>query len=104
MGNNRYVFKFESSADDDFLSSTFPNHTSITAEHEIDSCATWEVALWQFCKFLETTGFEGVRNRVIVKTCFEDDNTTLFEKIYEPPEWMTQTNQEAQCNMFEEDE
>jgi hypothetical protein len=36
----------------------------VTAEFSFDDACTWDVILWQFCKFLEMTGYEGVRNKI----------------------------------------
>lgn len=44
----------------------YPTSTSINFEYEFGDSVTWDVILWQFCKVLEATGYEGVRERIRV--------------------------------------
>jgi hypothetical protein len=50
--------------DNDFGDNPYPTCTSINFEFEFGTGVTWDVILWQFCKVLEATGYEGVRERV----------------------------------------
>jgi hypothetical protein len=70
--------------DDNYL--PYPNSTSIAFEYEFSDAVTWDVILWQFCKVLEATGYEGVRERIRLIdrlgimsqnhlfTCIDDDD------------------------------
>jgi hypothetical protein len=42
----------------------YPTSTMINFDYEFGNNVTWDVILWQFCKVLEATGYEGVRNRI----------------------------------------
>ena len=75
--SNSYRFIFESQEWGDDDSSPFPSSTVIEASHEVDPTQPWQVILWQFCHFLESTGFEGVRERIKVKGPRQTD--WLFE-------------------------
>jgi len=41
-----------------------PINSELQAEFTFNSGCTWDVILWQFCKFLEATGYQGVTERV----------------------------------------
>jgi hypothetical protein len=62
----RYEFKFTDyecdDTDDDSL--PYPVSSAIDASFDFQGGVTWDVILWQFCKFLESTGYEGVRERI----------------------------------------
>jgi hypothetical protein len=48
----------------------YPTSTVVTAEYTFDDMVTWDVILWQFCKFLEASGYEGVKERVQIQDPF----------------------------------
>ncbi len=62
-----FRFIYEGGDFEDEGNSPFPSKTTIESFHEFADDQTWETILWQFCKFLEHTGFEGVRKRVIIE-------------------------------------
>lgn len=50
--------------DEDYDSRPYPATTDLSVEFTFDDGCTWDVVLWQFCKFLEMTGYEGVRSKI----------------------------------------
>jgi hypothetical protein len=62
----RYEFKFTdyecNDTDDDTL--PYPVASVIDSTFDFQGGVTWDVILWQFCKFLESTGYEGVRSKI----------------------------------------
>lgn len=79
-----FDFKFYtndySNDEDDAL--PYPISSNLAASHEFSDGCTWDVILWQFCKFLESTGYVGVTDniRLIDKYGFKSSNM-LFECI-----------------------
>jgi hypothetical protein len=82
----RYEFKFSdfdcNNADDDYL--PYPVSSVVDAAFDFEGTVTWDVILWQFCKFLEATGYEGVRSKIrLVDNLGFMENNFLFECITE---------------------
>jgi len=64
-------FKF--SYHDSFTTDTqgcYPSSTSVKIEHEFEDETTWDVVLYQMCKFLEATGYVGITEKIIIKDKF----------------------------------
>ena len=58
----------------------FPIETVIKTEHHFDEDSRWVPVLHQFCKFLESTGYVGVNDRIIIKDPYGmDSDGVLFE-------------------------
>jgi len=58
----------------------FPIETVIKTEHHFDEDSRWVPVLHQFCKFLESTGYVGVTDRIIIKDPYGmDSDGVLFE-------------------------
>lgn len=55
---------YQHDEDEDYDSRPYPASTDLSAEFTFDDGCTWDVVLWQFCKFLEMTGYEGVREKI----------------------------------------
>ena len=51
-------------------SGNWPNKTTVKAEHEFDDVCTWVPVLYQFAKFLESTGYVGVIQKIQVEDNF----------------------------------
>jgi hypothetical protein len=75
--SNVYTFNFESPYDDDAVE--FPVSSSITHSQTFDEGSTWVPILFQFCKFLESTGYVGVTSKVVIKGKANSGN--LFESF-----------------------
>lgn len=82
-----FRFSFDDAFDEDSVA--FPQSTTVKHRIYVDDCSTWVPVLWQFCKFLEASGYEGVKEKVVIKTCLPDLDNYLFETIYEKPDWQT---------------
>lgn len=85
----RYEFKFYDydcyESDDD--PAPYPVSSSIDATFDFQGGVTWDVILWQFCKFLESTGYEGVRAKIRLVDNYDFMvYNHLFTCIYEPEE------------------
>lgn len=83
----RYEFKFTdydcNDTDDDY--SPYPVASSIDSTFDFNTAVTWDIILWQFCKFLESTGYESVREKIrLVDNFGIMTNNHLFTCIYEP--------------------
>lgn len=79
---SRFQFVYDGDQHEDSADSPFPSYTTIEATHEFDGDQTWQPILWQFCRFLEHIGFEGVRHRVKIEGHVEE---ALFQEFYERP-------------------
>lgn len=51
-------------------SGDWPNKTTIKVKHEFDDAGTWVPVLYQFAKFLESTGYVGVVQKIQVEDTF----------------------------------
>ena len=51
-------------------SGDWPNKTTIKAKHEFDDAITWVPVLYQFVKFLESTGYVDVVQKIQVEDRF----------------------------------
>jgi hypothetical protein len=104
----RYEFKFTdydcNDADDDYL--PFPVASAIDASFDFQGAATWDVILWQFCKFLEATGYEGVRSRIRLIDNFDFmSKNHLFECIEENEEdWSEDDTEEDEEETADKEE
>lgn len=81
-----FRFVYDSGYDEE---SIYGESCTIDTKHYFDEDATWIPILWQFAKFLESTGYSGVTEKIIIKDCFKDINlgSPFFETIYEEPDW-----------------
>ena len=64
-----FVFTYANSYDSD-TQGCYPNSTSVKIEHEFEDETTWDVILYQMCKFLEATGYVGITEKIIIKDKF----------------------------------
>jgi len=78
--SNVYRFIYDSEFAEGF--GQHPEASTVKARHYFEDGITWVPILWQFCKFLESTGYVGVCDRVVIKDPYgiEQDNH-LFETI-----------------------
>ena len=60
-----FGYQIQEAGDDDTV--PYPVNTVLTATHNFHDACTWDVILWQFCKFLEGSGYAGVTERVVLK-------------------------------------
>jgi len=81
------VYRFIYDSEMDKGATEWPEASTIEARHYFDSGVTWVKVLYQFCKFLENSGYEGVRHRIIIKDpyCIEDAFSCGFE-LQQPKE------------------
>jgi hypothetical protein len=80
--SNVYRFAYDSSVDDS--DSPYPQATTVKVRHYFDEESTWVPILWQFAKFLESVGYVGVCEKIVIKdrlglldvggSCFETYN------------------------------
>lgn len=64
--SNVYRFIYDSEFDNN-EPTEYAAATSVKARHYFTEGTTWPVVLYQFCKFLEGTGYVGVVEKVFVK-------------------------------------
>lgn len=103
----RYEFKFTDydCNDTDYDDLPYPVASVIDATFDFQGGATWDVILWQFCKFLEATGYEGVRRRIRLVDNFDFmTQNRLFECITEDDVTMDWNNNDWSEDDSEEDE
>lgn len=86
-----YRFIYEGQEHGDSFDSPFPSESVIEARHDFDSDQPWHPILWQFCRFLEHIGFEGVRQKVKIDG---DVNECLFQRFYDEPRYTEEDVQE----------
>jgi hypothetical protein len=78
--SNVFRFIYDSEKGEGFFVN--PEASTIKARHYFEDGITWVPILWQFCKFLESTGYAGVCDRVLIKDPYGiEANTHLFETI-----------------------
>jgi hypothetical protein len=77
--SNVYRFIYDSEMDEG--SDNFPQCTQIKARHYVDSASTWVPILFQFCKFLEATGFVGVKDKVVIVDDYNFGYNDIFTTI-----------------------
>lgn len=60
-------------------SGNWPNKTTVKAKHEFDDACTWVPVLYQFAKFLESTGYVNVSQKIKVEDNFGFHADSGFE-------------------------
>lgn len=75
------VFRFIYDSEVSPESTDYPEATTVKTRHYFTDGTTWPVVLYQFCKFLESTGYEGVREKVIIKDPYGFHKEAGFETI-----------------------
>jgi hypothetical protein len=76
------VYRFIYDSDKSEGNGVYPEASSIKARHYFEDCVAWPPILWQFCKFLESTGYVGVIDRVIIKDPYGfEANQGMFETL-----------------------
>jgi hypothetical protein len=59
-----FNFSYVSSVNDEDDGLPYPLQSHLTAAHSFADGTTWDVILYEFCKFLESSGYVGVTNKV----------------------------------------
>ena len=59
----------------------YPEASTVKTRHYFSDGTTWPVILYQFCKFLESTGYHGVTEKVVIKDPFGFHVDYGFETI-----------------------
>jgi hypothetical protein len=78
--SNVYRFIYDSERGEGY--GVCPEATTIKARHYFEDGITWVPILWQFCKFLESTGYCGVTDRVLIKDPYGmEADQGLFETL-----------------------
>jgi hypothetical protein len=78
--SNVFRFIYDSEKGNGFFVN--PEASTIKARHYFEDGITWVPILWQFCKFLESVGYEGVRGRVVIKDPYGmERDSHLFDTI-----------------------
>lgn len=77
--SNVYRFIYDSEVSPD--STDYAEATTVKTRHYFTDGTTWPVILYQFCKFLESTGYEGVREKVVIKDKYGFHKDSGFETI-----------------------
>ena len=77
--SNVYRFIYDSEFSEE--ATDYPEATSVKVRHYVESGTTWPVVLYQFCKFLEATGYEGVRDKVVIRDRFDFHKDAGFDTI-----------------------
>jgi hypothetical protein len=75
-----YTFLYHSSVDDS--ESEFPISSRLNAEHCFEDSSTWVPILYQFCKFLEASGYVGVSDKVIISEDGGPGGGVLFQTSF----------------------
>lgn len=84
--SNLYRFVYDSGYDEE---SIYGESCTIDTKHYFNEDATWVPILWQFAKFLESTGYSGVTEKIVIKSNIPDYDLgdAFFETIYEESDW-----------------
>lgn len=75
-----YRFIYDSEKGEGFGS--YPEASTVKARHYFEEEITWVPILWQFCKFLENTGYVGIAERIVIKDPYGiEQDSCLFETL-----------------------
>ena len=77
--SNVYRFIYDSEFAEGF--GQHPEASTVKVRHYFEDGTTWVPILWQFCKFLESTGYVGITEKVVIKDPYGINNDSLFETI-----------------------
>jgi hypothetical protein len=96
-----FGYQIQEAGDDDTV--PYPANTVLTATHNFHDACTWDIILYQFCKFLEGSGYVGVTERVVLKDPLGIMNSNqLFESIgnegfpYDEEDWGEDEEEESE--------
>ena len=101
--SNVYRFIYDSSVSD---SGPYPISTSVKVVHHFDEESTWVPVLWQFAKFLESVGYVGVCDKIVIKDpkgCLIMEGA-YFERIGEPSLYDYEEEEEEEDDEDENEE
>lgn len=59
----------------------YPEASTVKVRHYFADFVAWPKILYEFCKFLETSGYSGVMERVVIKDPYGMESDGLFETI-----------------------
>jgi hypothetical protein len=62
--NKKFKFVYDSGYEDGM--ELYPLSSVIKAEHVFEDVSRWQPILHQFCKFLESTGYVGVLDKIVI--------------------------------------
>ena len=77
--SNVYRFIYDSELSPD--TTEYPEAVSIKSRYYFTDGTTWPVILYQFCKFLESCGYEGVKEKVVIRDPYDVHGDCGFETI-----------------------
>lgn len=75
-----YRFIYDSEFDND-EPTQYAEASTVKTRHYFSGCTTWPVILYEFCKFLEATGYVGVTEKVVIKDPYGMEENGFLETI-----------------------
>jgi hypothetical protein len=75
-----YRFIYDSEFDEN-EPTEYAEASTVKTRHYFSDGTTWPVVLYEFCKFLESSGYCGVMERVVIKDPYNMERGGLFETI-----------------------
>jgi hypothetical protein len=78
--DKKFKFVYDSGYEDGM--ELYPMASTIKAEHMFQDGTRWQPILHQFCKFLESTGYVGVLDKIVIVDPYAiHDDSHLFKTI-----------------------
>jgi len=74
----RFIYDSEFQEDEP---TEYPEASTVKVRHYFADFTAWPKVLYEFCKFLETSGYSGVLERVVIKDPYGMESDGLFETI-----------------------
>jgi hypothetical protein len=74
----RFIYDSEFQEDEP---TEYPEASTVKVRHYFADFTAWPKVLYEFCKFLETSGYSGVLERVVIKDPYNMESDGLFETI-----------------------
>lgn len=82
--DKKFKFVYDSGYEDGM--EIYPLASTIKASHVFEDGSRWQPILYQFCKFLESTGYVGVLEKVVIVDPYAlHSDKHLFHTIREMP-------------------
>jgi hypothetical protein len=104
-----FGYQIQEAHEDDTV--PYPINTVLTATHNFNDTCTWDVILWQFCKFLEGSGYVGVTEKVVLKDPLGIMSmNNLFESVgddrfpFDEEDWANEYEEDEEDNEEQEEE
>jgi hypothetical protein len=106
-----FGYQIQEAGEDEDDTVPYPVNTVLTATHNFNDTCTWDVILYQFCKFLEGSGYVGVTEKVVLKDPLGIMSMNkLFDSVgddrfpFDDEDWADEYEEDEEDNEEQEEE